>query len=55
MENILSNVAKSVVILPRQIQIDLVEAYQASRDTNALDKLVKSNLRLACKFANDYK
>ena len=55
MENILSNVAKSAVVLPRQVQIDLVEAYQASKDSSALDKLVKSNLRLACKFANDYK
>ena len=55
MENILSHVAKSVVILPRQAQIDLVEVYQTSKDAHALDTLVKSNLRLACKFASDYK
>ena len=54
MESILELAARKSKVLSRAEQIALVEKYQAG-DQKALDKLVKSNLRLACKFAKEYK
>ena len=54
MENILSNAAASATILSRDEQLELVKRYQ-SGDIKALDGLVSSNLRLACKIASEHK
>ena len=55
MENILIQSMKQAIVLPANEQRELVKEFQTTGSKMAMERLINSNIRLAAKFAREYR